>query len=58
MNLQMDMELQKYSEIPETTKACPEKDFELTLQKLIIEPYGHILQNVLNEIFVELNFND
>ena len=24
----------------------------------MIEPYGHILQKVLSEIFVELNFND
>lgn len=58
MNIQMDSELQKYDDQIDNQALSPEKQFQLTLQKLVIEPYGHILQNILSEIFVELNFND
>ena len=58
MNIQMDLELNKFEDQQDSKTGSPEEQFKSTLQKLVIEPYGHILQKVLSEIFVELNFND
>ena len=59
INIQLDLELSKFEEQQESQSSpTGEKIFESTLQKLVIEPYGQNLLTTLNEIFIELNFND